>query len=312
MAPIKQRFVNAIKGYAERDGIDIVSFRRGERKADLADLRPPAPRARAGCRPSAKRSSGLVTPEARLVRRAVDSAIVLPGPPEAARRGRARHDRVRFARWFCRSVEHPTAAAGRKSPPTLLWAGRPNGNGSWPTSDWPCACSSRPRSSRTSRSCRWPSASGRTRRSSPSTARSCFARCRSSSPNGWSTSKPRDPRAARAVATARADATKSSATRCSVISNGIRQSSPISARTAALRPTSPTGGRPSASGGRRSPGRTSRSWASHPRSEGCSVRKSTRPSAGIPSSCSATSSGSPISGARATCSARPSSSTASR
>ena len=32
MAPITQRFVNAIKGYAERNGIDIVSFRRGERK----------------------------------------------------------------------------------------------------------------------------------------------------------------------------------------------------------------------------------------------------------------------------------------
>ena len=34
MAPITQRFVNAIKGYAERNGIDIVSFRRGERKDD--------------------------------------------------------------------------------------------------------------------------------------------------------------------------------------------------------------------------------------------------------------------------------------
>ena len=32
MAPITQRFVNAIKSYAERNGIDIVSFRRGERK----------------------------------------------------------------------------------------------------------------------------------------------------------------------------------------------------------------------------------------------------------------------------------------
>ena len=32
MAPITQRFVNAIKGYAERNGIDVVSFRRGERK----------------------------------------------------------------------------------------------------------------------------------------------------------------------------------------------------------------------------------------------------------------------------------------
>ena len=34
MAPITQRFVNAIKGYAERNGIDIVPFRRGERKDD--------------------------------------------------------------------------------------------------------------------------------------------------------------------------------------------------------------------------------------------------------------------------------------
>ena len=34
MAPITQRFVNAIKGYAERNGIDVVSFRRGERKDD--------------------------------------------------------------------------------------------------------------------------------------------------------------------------------------------------------------------------------------------------------------------------------------
>ena len=34
MAPITQRFVNAIKGYAERNGIDIVSFRRSERKDD--------------------------------------------------------------------------------------------------------------------------------------------------------------------------------------------------------------------------------------------------------------------------------------
>ena len=32
MAPITQRFVNAIKGYAERNGIDIVLFCRGERK----------------------------------------------------------------------------------------------------------------------------------------------------------------------------------------------------------------------------------------------------------------------------------------
>ena len=32
MAPITQRFVDAIKRFAERDGIDIVSFRRGERK----------------------------------------------------------------------------------------------------------------------------------------------------------------------------------------------------------------------------------------------------------------------------------------
>ena len=34
MAPITQRFVNAIKSYAECNGIDIVSFRRGERKDD--------------------------------------------------------------------------------------------------------------------------------------------------------------------------------------------------------------------------------------------------------------------------------------
>ncbi len=34
MAPITQRFVDAIKGYAERNGIDVVSFRRGERKDD--------------------------------------------------------------------------------------------------------------------------------------------------------------------------------------------------------------------------------------------------------------------------------------
>ena len=34
MAPITQRFVDAIKRYAERNGIDIVSFRRGERKDD--------------------------------------------------------------------------------------------------------------------------------------------------------------------------------------------------------------------------------------------------------------------------------------
>ena len=32
MAPLTQRFVEAIKCYAERNGIDIVSFRRGERK----------------------------------------------------------------------------------------------------------------------------------------------------------------------------------------------------------------------------------------------------------------------------------------
>ena len=32
MAPITQRFVNAIKSYAECNGIDVVSFRRGERK----------------------------------------------------------------------------------------------------------------------------------------------------------------------------------------------------------------------------------------------------------------------------------------
>ena len=34
MAPITQRFVDAIKRYAERNGIDVVSFRRGERKDD--------------------------------------------------------------------------------------------------------------------------------------------------------------------------------------------------------------------------------------------------------------------------------------
>ena len=34
MAPITQQFLNAIKGYAERNGIDLVSFRRGERKDD--------------------------------------------------------------------------------------------------------------------------------------------------------------------------------------------------------------------------------------------------------------------------------------
>ena len=34
MAPITQRFVAAIKRYAERNGLDIVSFRRGERKDD--------------------------------------------------------------------------------------------------------------------------------------------------------------------------------------------------------------------------------------------------------------------------------------
>ena len=34
MAPMARHFVDAIKGYAERDGIDIVSFRRGERKDD--------------------------------------------------------------------------------------------------------------------------------------------------------------------------------------------------------------------------------------------------------------------------------------
>ena len=34
MAPMTQRFVNAIKRFAEDNGIDIVSFRRGERKGD--------------------------------------------------------------------------------------------------------------------------------------------------------------------------------------------------------------------------------------------------------------------------------------
>ena len=37
MAPITQQFVNAIKRYAERNGIDLVSFRRGERKDDGVD-----------------------------------------------------------------------------------------------------------------------------------------------------------------------------------------------------------------------------------------------------------------------------------
>ena len=32
MAPITERFINAIKSYAQRNGIDMVSFRRGERK----------------------------------------------------------------------------------------------------------------------------------------------------------------------------------------------------------------------------------------------------------------------------------------
>ena len=35
MAPITERFVNAIKSYAERNGIELVSFRRGERKDEL-------------------------------------------------------------------------------------------------------------------------------------------------------------------------------------------------------------------------------------------------------------------------------------
>ena len=34
MGPMTKRFVDAIKGYAERNGIEIVSFRRGERKDD--------------------------------------------------------------------------------------------------------------------------------------------------------------------------------------------------------------------------------------------------------------------------------------
>ncbi len=34
MAPITERFVNAIKSYAQRNGIELVSFRRGERKDD--------------------------------------------------------------------------------------------------------------------------------------------------------------------------------------------------------------------------------------------------------------------------------------
>ena len=37
MAPITQRFVDAIKRYAERNGIDVVRFRRGERKDDGVD-----------------------------------------------------------------------------------------------------------------------------------------------------------------------------------------------------------------------------------------------------------------------------------
>ena len=32
MAPLTQRLVDAVKRYAERNGIEIVSFRRGERK----------------------------------------------------------------------------------------------------------------------------------------------------------------------------------------------------------------------------------------------------------------------------------------
>ena len=32
MAPMTERFVSAIKRYAERNGIDVVTFRRGERK----------------------------------------------------------------------------------------------------------------------------------------------------------------------------------------------------------------------------------------------------------------------------------------
>lgn len=38
MVPMTQRFVAAIRRYAERDGIDIVSFRRGESKDDAGVL----------------------------------------------------------------------------------------------------------------------------------------------------------------------------------------------------------------------------------------------------------------------------------
>ena len=77
-------------------------------------------------------------------------------------------------------------------------------------------------------SCRSPWASGPTRRSSPSTASSCCARCRWSNRSGWSTSKPRDPSPVHPTATGRAGATRSSATRCSVTSSGSRRSSSIS------------------------------------------------------------------------------------
>ena len=42
MAPMTRRFVDAIKSYAERDGLDIVSFRRGERKDDRMQELPAA------------------------------------------------------------------------------------------------------------------------------------------------------------------------------------------------------------------------------------------------------------------------------
>ena len=38
MAPITERFVNAIKSYAARNGIDLVTFRRRERKDERTRL----------------------------------------------------------------------------------------------------------------------------------------------------------------------------------------------------------------------------------------------------------------------------------
>ena len=60
MAPITERFVNAIKSYAERNRIDLVSFRRGERKT--SDAAVPAElsrrRGRALHRPGAGEGAG--------------------------------------------------------------------------------------------------------------------------------------------------------------------------------------------------------------------------------------------------------------